>query len=95
MIKSFGDKLTKELFEKGKCRGIKSDICKKARIKLEQIHLASSLMELTIPPSNHLEKLKGNLKDYYSIRINKQYVMLMMFLSLITIKEVHSSCSKQ
>ena len=26
-----------------------------------------------IPPSNRLEKLKGNLKDFYSIRINNQW----------------------
>jgi len=26
-----------------------------------------------IPPSNRLEKLKGNLKDFYSIRVNNQW----------------------
>ena len=26
-----------------------------------------------IPPSNRLQKLKGNLKDFYSIRINDQW----------------------
>jgi toxin HigB-1 len=30
-------------------------------------------MDLIIPPSNRLEKLKGNLKEYYSIRINDQW----------------------
>lgn len=30
-------------------------------------------MDLQIPPSNKLEKLKGNLKDFYSIRINDQW----------------------
>jgi toxin HigB-1 len=30
-------------------------------------------MDLTIPPSNRLEKLKGSLKEYYSIRINSQW----------------------
>jgi len=29
--------------------------------------------DLIIPPSNRLEKLKGNLKNYYSIRINNQW----------------------
>ncbi|MGN6639214.1 MAG: type II toxin-antitoxin system RelE/ParE family toxin [Mucilaginibacter sp.] len=28
---------------------------------------------MTIPPSNKLEKLKGDLKEYYSIRINNQW----------------------
>ena len=26
-----------------------------------------------VPPSNRLEKLKGNLKNFYSIRMNDQY----------------------
>jgi len=31
------------------------------------------LPDLTIPPSNKLERIKGDLKDYYSIRINDQW----------------------
>ena len=30
------------------------------------------IQDLRIPPSNRLEKLTGKLKDFYSIRINKQ-----------------------
>lgn len=29
--------------------------------------------DLRIPLSNHLKKLKENLKDFYSIRINNQW----------------------
>ncbi len=31
------------------------------------------LDQLRIPPSNHLEKLGGDLKGFYSIRINDQW----------------------
>jgi proteic killer suppression protein len=34
---------------------------------------AQSLNDLMIPPSNRLEKLKGNLKDFHSIRVNDQW----------------------
>jgi proteic killer suppression protein len=34
---------------------------------------ASSLEDLKIPPSNHLEKLKRDRKGQYSIRINQQW----------------------
>jgi proteic killer suppression protein len=34
---------------------------------------SQDLVDLRIPPSNRLEKLSGNLKDYYSIRINDQW----------------------
>jgi len=34
---------------------------------------AKELKDLTVPPANRLEKLKGDRKDQYSIRINDQY----------------------
>ena len=34
---------------------------------------SQDINDLMIPPSNRLEKLKGNLKEYYSIRINNQW----------------------
>lgn len=37
------------------------------------INNAQEVNDLRIPPANRLEKLKGNLKDYYSIRINNQW----------------------
>jgi len=36
-------------------------------------YLSQDLNDLQIPPSNRLEKLKGDLKDFYSIRINNQW----------------------
>lgn len=37
------------------------------------IHSAASINDLKIPPSNHLEELKGDREAQYSIRINDQY----------------------
>jgi proteic killer suppression protein len=34
---------------------------------------SQNIADLQIPPSNRLEKLKGNLKEFYSIRINNQW----------------------
>jgi len=31
------------------------------------------LIDLRIPPSNRLEKLSGDLRNFYSIRINQQW----------------------
>ncbi|HET6158906.1 MAG TPA: type II toxin-antitoxin system RelE/ParE family toxin [Dongiaceae bacterium] len=36
------------------------------------LHAAKSLVDLRIPPGNHLEALKGNRKGQWSIRINDQ-----------------------
>ena len=37
---------------------------------------AQCLADLQIPPSNKLEKLKGNFKEFYSIRINNQWRLI-------------------
>jgi toxin HigB-1 len=44
-----------------------------AKRKLEALNAASRLEDLTVPRSNRLEKLKGDLKDFHSIRINAQW----------------------
>ncbi|NGX54954.1 MAG: Toxin HigB-1 [Chlamydiae bacterium] len=37
------------------------------------LNYARDLKDLRAPPNNCLESLKGNLKGYYSIRINDQW----------------------
>ena len=34
---------------------------------------SQDIADLRIPPANRLEKLTGNLKGFYSIRINNQW----------------------
>ncbi len=41
--------------------------------KLEMLAAASELDSLRIPPSNRLEKLRGDRSGSYSIRINQQW----------------------
>jgi proteic killer suppression protein len=43
------------------------------RRKLRMLNNSINLADLRIPPSNRLEKLSGNFKDFYSIRINDQW----------------------
>ena len=40
---------------------------------LDQINAAPTLDMLRIPPSNRLEKLKGDLAGFWSLRINDQW----------------------
>jgi proteic killer suppression protein len=44
-----------------------------AQRKLDIIDASTCLNDLKAPPSNHLEQLKGDRSDQYSIRINSQY----------------------
>lgn len=40
---------------------------------------SQNLLDSRIPPSNRLEKLNGNLKDFYSIRINNQWRIIFIW----------------
>lgn len=44
------------------------------------LHNSQNLADLRIPPSNRLEKLSGNLKEFYSIRINDQWRIVFKWL---------------
>jgi proteic killer suppression protein len=54
-------------------RKIPNTIYKTAIRKLDMVNAAKVIEDLRIPPNNRLEQLKGNLKEYHSIRINNQY----------------------
>lgn len=72
MIKSFGDRRTERLFRDEVVREYQG-IARRAKRKLEAVQAASRLEDLRVPPSNRLEKLKGDLNAFYSIRINDQW----------------------
>lgn len=44
------------------------------------LNAAHELKDLFAPPGNRLEALKGNLKGFYSIRVNDQYRILFQFV---------------
>ncbi len=73
MIQSFNDKETEKIFNREISRKLPSDIQRVALRKLLWIHGARVLKELNVPPSNRLEKLKGDRKGQHSIRINDQW----------------------
>lgn len=72
VIRSFGDKHTEALFADGFVRQFQG-VARRAKRKLEAINAAGRLEDLNVPPSNRLEKLKGDLKDFHSIRVNDQW----------------------
>ena len=73
MIKSIKDSETDKIFRRERSRRIPQDIQQTAYRKLRYLHRAKDLNDLRIPPSNRLEKLKGDRAGQYSIRINDQW----------------------
>lgn len=47
--------------------------------KLQLLKAACTINDLRVPPNNHLEKLKGDLAGYYSIRVNRQYRLIFIW----------------
>lgn len=72
MIKSFRDRDTRALFEGRSVRRWKA-FERQALVRLAYLDAAVSLQGLAVPPSNRLEKLRGNRAGQYSIRINDQW----------------------
>jgi toxin HigB-1 len=79
MIKSFGDRWPDRLFADGVVLELEG-IARRAKRKLEALHAAGRLDDLRVPPSNRLEKLKGDLKAFHSIRINDQWRIIFRWL---------------
>ena len=72
MLKSYRNKET-EYAAKGRfSKRFPPDIAKRVKMRLDRINAAVSIGDLAVPPSHHLEALKGSRRGQYSIRINKQ-----------------------
>ena len=73
MIKSFASKEAEKIFQGFVSVKLPRDIQRTARRKLLYLHDAEDVQDLRPSPGNRLEKLSGDRKDQYSIRINKQW----------------------
>ncbi len=73
MIKSFRNKETERVFYRNFSSQLPQNLQRTALRKLWLIHQADRLNDLKVPPSNHLEKLTGDRKGEWSIRINRQW----------------------
>jgi toxin HigB-1 len=73
MIKGFGDKESEKIWNGIRSKKLPSEIQNVARRKLRMINNAQDIIDLRVPPANRLEKLKGDMSKYHSIRINNQW----------------------
>jgi len=73
MIKSFRNRISEDVFQRAFVKRLSRKVQRLAYRKLLILDGAESLEDLRIPPGNRLEKLSGNRKGQYSIRINDQW----------------------
>jgi proteic killer suppression protein len=72
VIRSFRSKATADLFHDREAPRFRA-FERVARRKLLLLHGAKSIQDLTVPPGNRLEELKGRRQGQHSIRINDQW----------------------
>ena len=70
MIISFGSKETQMIWNGIRVTKMPIEIQNAGRRKLRMLNNSKEIKDLRVPPSNRLEKLSGNFKDFFSIRIN-------------------------
>ncbi|KAI93958.1 excinuclease ABC subunit A [Rhodomicrobium udaipurense JA643] len=79
MIRSFADADTERLYRKDECpprwRAIRAVMLR----KLDMIDAAVRVEDLRAPLGNRLEKLKGDRKGRWSIRINDQWRVVFLW----------------
>jgi proteic killer suppression protein len=82
VIVGYADEATRDVH-----RGVESRAARRfgayvrvvARRKLDLIGAAADIRDLAVPPGNRLEKLKGRLAGFCSIRVNDQFRIVFKF----------------
>jgi toxin HigB-1 len=72
MIVGYRDRRT-ERFAQGEHVKDFSGFARQAEVRLDRLDAANSLKDLAALPGNRLERLQGDCKGQYSIRINDQW----------------------
>ncbi|MCV0396674.1 MAG: type II toxin-antitoxin system RelE/ParE family toxin [Rhizobiaceae bacterium] len=73
VIRSNRDKRVDAIRAGAPVKGFPPDLVKRTQRKLAQLDAAERLVDLSVPPSNRLERLRGDREGQHSIRINDQF----------------------
>ncbi|TWF54714.1 type II toxin-antitoxin system RelE/ParE family toxin [Neorhizobium alkalisoli] len=73
MIRDFADREVQRIWNGERSRKLPADIQPIALRKLRLLNQARKLSDLSVPPGNRLEALKGDREGQHSIRINDQW----------------------
>lgn len=77
----FRNRLAYDLFCGARPKRFPADLLARAQNKLKFVYAAARLEDLTFPPGNKLEALKGDRKGQHSIRINDQWRICFVWIN--------------
>jgi toxin HigB-1 len=73
MVRSFKGRDARRIWQGERVRKPGVETQRAARRKLRMLNNAQDLGDLSVPPGNRLERLRGDRKDQWSFRINDQW----------------------
>ena len=82
MISSFGDATSADIYhgsDTKAARRIQRELWSRVQRKFDLLNACISVEDLRVPPANRVEKLRGDLAGFYSIRVNQQYRIIFRF----------------
>lgn len=82
MIKSINGKITKDIVNKGVSKKFPEKLNKRAiflLMALSDVTGIEDLKKICEPPSLKLHKLKGNMKEFWSINIEKPWCIIFKY----------------
>lgn len=82
MIKNIKGKTTQDIFDglnTKAARKVPRELIERAQLLLDAINAIVVPKDLKAPPSNRLHKLKGDLKNFWSVSINDQWRIIFEF----------------
>jgi proteic killer suppression protein len=82
VLSSFADAATADIYH-GKdskaARRIPRELWDRVQRRLDLLNACTNLEDLRSPPANRLEKLRGNLAGFHSIRVDQQCRIIFIF----------------
>jgi proteic killer suppression protein len=82
LILSLGDKTTEDIYhgrDTKAARKMSRSLWERIQVKLDLVNATVSLQDLRTLPANRLERLRGDLDGFHSIRVNQQYRLVFRF----------------
>ena len=79
MISSIKHRALRRYFETGEARGLPPELLSRLRLQLTAMNAADRVEELGIVPGWRLHRLKGDLKEYWSLSVSGNWRLIFRF----------------
>jgi toxin HigB-1 len=79
MIKSFAQPWLEDFWHNGRHKRVPPELVAQLLRKMDMLHRARELKDISSPPSNHLHQLRGDRKGQWAIPVNGPWRLCFQF----------------